>query len=288
MTRASGPRIVNYALFGEVAEVPSLVHCETIEARAPLHGRRLGIHRHPRLHQWVLLAAGSGRAQLETDDLAMRAPCVVNIPPGVVHAFRFARDAAGWVITWSGELLARPGAESERLRPLLMHACMTGCTPVMLALASAMQAEHDGRAFAADHVIGAQAMQMLGLIARQMDRGPTAELGARADRHLRRFTEMVDKHWAERRSVSDYAAGLGITVHHLGRLTRAASGQTPRQWITERLVQEARRYLAYSDLPITAIANRLGFGDPAHFSRVFSRATGRAPRAFRASLTSID
>lgn len=287
MAGLAGARIVNYGLFGEIAEVPSLVHCETIAARAPRHGRRLGLHRHPHLHQWVLLAEGTAQIRIETTDLAMRAPCLANIPPGVVHAFRFAREASGWVITFSSELLSRPGPESERLRPLLMRACIVEASPAMAALAAQMQAEHDGRAFAADQVVCAQAMQMSGLLARQMDATPAGGSGVRADHHLRRFSDLLDAHWAEHRPVSAYADALGITVHHLGRLTRAASGQTPREWILERLIREARRYLAYSDLPVAAIAARLGFADPAHFSRVFSKATGLAPREFRNRLSKI-
>lgn len=287
MRRDGKARIVNYTLFGEIADVPSLVHCETLEARAPRHDRRLGVHRHPRLHQWVLLVRGSGQVQIEADDLPMQAPCLVNIPPGVVHAFRFARDAAGWVVTLSSELFTRSGAETERLRTMLMNPGVTACAPDMIALARAIQHEYDTRAFAADHVVAAQALQMFGLVARAMHEGPVTTIGARADHHLRRFAELVEAHWAEHRPVAEYARALGITAHHLGRLTRAAYGQTPRQWVAERVLHEARRTLAYSDLSIAAIASRLGFTDPAHFSRFFRRATGRSPREFRNGVPSI-
>ena len=36
--------------------------------------------------------------------------------------------------------------------------------------------------------------------------------------------------------------------------------------------------------PVSTVAYALGFSDPAYFSRVFSRATGLSPRAFRARL----
>ncbi len=37
-----------------------------------------------------------------------------------------------------------------------------------------------------------------------------------------------------------------------------------------------------TNLPVSAIAYRLGFDDPAYFSRVYAAATGLSPGAFRA------
>jgi AraC family transcriptional activator of pobA len=49
-------------------------------------------------------------------------------------------------------------------------------------------------------------------------------------------------------------------------------------------MREARRQLAYTSLPVSTIAYTLGFADPAHFSRVFSRVEGLSPRGFRGRL----
>jgi AraC-like DNA-binding protein len=47
---------------------------------------------------------------------------------------------------------------------------------------------------------------------------------------------------------------------------------------------EAYRLLATTDLSVTAVALELGYSDPAHFSRAFSRWTGRPPRGWRGTL----
>jgi AraC family transcriptional activator of pobA len=52
--------------------------------------------------------------------------------------------------------------------------------------------------------------------------------------------------------------------------------------IDARVMREARRNLAYTNLSVSTIAYTLGFTDPAYFSRVFTRALGLSPRAFRA------
>ena len=81
--------------------------------------------------------------------------------------------------------------------------------------------------------------------------------------------------------MSDYARNLAVTPTHLSRVTRAATGLSASRLIEERIIREARRNLVYTNLPISTIAYELGYDDPAYFSRVFSRATGMSPRAFR-------
>jgi AraC family transcriptional activator of pobA len=58
--------------------------------------------------------------------------------------------------------------------------------------------------------------------------------------------------------------------------------------IEARLMREARRNLAYTNLSITSIADALGFADPAYFSRVFSRDAGVSPKAFRMQIESAQ
>ena len=82
----------------------------------------------------------------------------------------------------------------------------------------------------------------------------------------------------------NYAAALSITPTHLSRIARTATGQAASQLILERIVREARRNLVYTNLPVSTIAFALGFNDPAYFSRIYTAATGRSPRAFRAQL----
>jgi AraC family transcriptional activator of pobA len=84
--------------------------------------------------------------------------------------------------------------------------------------------------------------------------------------------------------VADYARALGVSPTHLSRVARATTGGPASRLIDARLMREARRNLAYTNLRVTAIAYALGFGGPAHFSRAFSRAEGLSPRAFRERL----
>ena len=62
---------------------------------------------------------------------------------------------------------------------------------------------------------------------------------------------------------------------------RAATGASPQQHLERLRLDRARRMLIDTDLSIAAIAAAVGFPDPYHFSRVFRRVTGAAPRSAR-------
>jgi AraC family transcriptional activator of pobA len=49
-------------------------------------------------------------------------------------------------------------------------------------------------------------------------------------------------------------------------------------------MREARRNLAYTSMSVATVAYALGFGDPAYFTRAFTRTVGVSPRTFRAQL----
>ena len=76
---AQKPSIQSYNLFGEVRDLPDVVHCETIAARSVLHDWELAAHRHARLHQILLVARGGGRATMEGQTHRLRPMSAVSV-----------------------------------------------------------------------------------------------------------------------------------------------------------------------------------------------------------------
>lgn len=99
----------------------------------------------------------------------------------------------------------------------------------------------------------------------------------------RAFVEMVERCFPTIHTVEEYATVLGYSSKTIARASVEATGLTPKQVIDARLVLEARRLLAYTDLSVCAVGRRLGFDDAANFCRFFTRATGMSPGTFRAS-----
>jgi AraC-like DNA-binding protein len=91
----------------------------------------------------------------------------------------------------------------------------------------------------------------------------------------------IDAYYRTGLRLRDIAAAVNFSPAYLTDLVRRETGRPIHQWVNMRRIRTACALLAETDLPIGAIADRVGFGDPSYFSRYFSRITGKAPREWR-------
>ena len=96
-----------------------------------------------------------------------------------------------------------------------------------------------------------------------------------------RFITLVQQHFRERWTVSDYAQKLGISRDRLGDICRSSGGQTPKHAIDARVAIEAKLLIEHSTNSIEQISSILGFPSPSHFTRFFIRMTGVPPSRYR-------
>ena len=113
------------------------------------------------------------------------------------------------------------------------------------------------------------------------------EAGLTQDRRTSELVKLavayIHQHYAETVSREDICQVLGISENYLTRIFREELGLTPVDYLNRYRVSLARSLLRETDAAITAVAQQVGFDDPAYFSRVFKRYTGQSPRAFRQS-----
>ncbi|WP_410789731.1 helix-turn-helix domain-containing protein [Kribbella sp. C-35] len=84
-------------------------------------------------------------------------------------------------------------------------------------------------------------------------------------------------------SIQDYASELGLTVNELRDAVRRTTGSTPQELVLSARLSSAKVLLAEEDLSVAAVARRVGYDDPAYFSRLFAARVGMSPIAFRRS-----
>lgn len=284
MSTSPAPLIPNYNLFGEAEDLPDVVHCETIEIRSKLHDWELAVHRHARLHQLLHLADGAGIVSLEGTRHALPPGTLVNVPIGVVHGFSFQPGTRGLVLTFAAEMLDESLRAGEGLREVLAKARVLRIEDDIAQTMAAIFAAFSGRDFARAQILRSLSGLVLGQTARAIASGDIPQGTAAQSDLLARFETLIDAHYLQHWGVADYAARLAVSAAHLSRVTRTATGRPASGLIEDRLIREARRNLVYTNLPVSRIAYALGFEDPAYFTRVFTRATGLSPRAFRQRL----
>ncbi len=274
-------QIRSYNLFGETDELADVLHVETIRSRSEQHDWELSPHRHARLHQVLFMTSGGGTVDLEGSPHALPAPCFVNIPRGVVHGYQFEPGTSGWVATLPSDLLDHSIRNGEGVRKPLEHPCVAPLAADLRAMAETLYKEYHSHNFARAQLLRSLAGSLSGLVARYIH---NAEGSARTDASnpiFARFETLVEQHFRSRRPLSDYARDLAVSPTHLNRVVHQVTGESASHLVNERMLREARRMLLYTSLSAAQIAYELGFSDPAHFSRVFTKGTGMPPRRFR-------
>lgn len=93
--------------------------------------------------------------------------------------------------------------------------------------------------------------------------------------------EHIERTFAERYSLEDLAAVVGVSAKHLCRRFSARYGVAPFAMKRKLAIRRAQTLIVHTDYPIKEIAAMVGFADLFHFSRTFKRMVGRPPTTFR-------
>ncbi len=98
---------------------------------------------------------------------------------------------------------------------------------------------------------------------------------------VRRLLDYIEQHLGEDLSLETLAAEANLSPLYLVRTFRSAVGQSPHQYVVTRRVEQARRLLTSTALPIADISLATGFSSQSHLSNWFRRLVGVSPAAYR-------
>lgn len=107
------------------------------------------------------------------------------------------------------------------------------------------------------------------------------QFGRLSSAQLDRVTAMLEEGHDRIPSASALSRELGMSVSHFRRCFRATTGQSVHEFISNSVVEHAKRLLANSQLSMKEITYRLGFTSPSSFSVAFKRVAGCSPSHFR-------
>lgn len=105
--------------------------------------------------------------------------------------------------------------------------------------------------------------------------------GSLAQGNFLRCKAVIDANCAELKTLDDIARRAGMDVSSACRLFRRYQGVTPYQYLLRRKMALAAGYLIDSPLLVKEVARRVGFDDPYHFTRCFTKIHGVSPTAMR-------
>jgi AraC family transcriptional regulator len=102
------------------------------------------------------------------------------------------------------------------------------------------------------------------------------------DPRLARVAERIEADLTGELTLDALAGVAGMSPFHFARAFRAATGAPPHRYVMRRRIERAKLLLRTTRLPVSDIAWRVGWENPAHFTAAFRKAEGVTPGAFRA------
>ncbi|MEU9568834.1 AraC family transcriptional regulator [Streptomyces massasporeus] len=241
-------------------------------------------------HVVMLFGAGPVRHMVDFTEYEATAGDLLWIRPGQVHRFSRSSEYRGTVLTMQPGFLPRSTVEATGLYrydlPPLLRPDAAQLAGLRAALAQLLREYEDTDTLPLSlhtavlrHTLTAFLLRLAHLAA-----STAQSLRQRSDSTFTLFRDAVERDFATNHSVSAYADALGYSRRTLVRAVRAATGETPKAFIDKRVVLEAKRLLAHTELPIGRVGVAIGFPDAANFSKFFHQHTDQTPAAFRAEL----
>ena len=243
----------------------------------------------PVTHDHAMLAFHTGgRATMEQgSEWTLGEGDVLLIPAGSPHRRLTARQAQMWGVGFCPVCFRAEGLAEELLAPFehvrsgaaavvnIPEARRPFLESLLVELGRELGREGGGSAPVERGLL----TLILAEVARAASWGGTA--GA-SDSVVTEALRYIERHCLEPISPRDVAAAVHRSPAHLTTAVREATGRSIQEWLIAGRLSEARRRLLHTDEIVAVIAERVGYADATHFIRLFRRAHGETPAAWRA------
>lgn len=93
----------------------------------------------------------------------------------------------------------------------------------------------------------------------------------------------VREHMTDEINVNDIAVALHFNPHYMMRTFKSKTGYSIMEYVTKVKLETSKKYLKDTKMPIKEVANLVGYGDYAYFTRVFSKEFSISPSKYRES-----
>lgn len=93
----------------------------------------------------------------------------------------------------------------------------------------------------------------------------------------------LDRHFTQKISLEDLAERFYISSSYLSRTFHEWTGSSPKQYIMKSRIAYAKELLITTNLSVSEVAIRSGFGDTSNFIRSFKKETHETPMQYRFS-----
>ncbi|HTZ46711.1 MAG TPA: helix-turn-helix domain-containing protein [Verrucomicrobiae bacterium] len=114
-----------------------------------------------------------------------------------------------------------------------------------------------------------------------MPEAPDLSRGGLSPALKSRICDFIEEHIGEKISLDALSAMAGLSPNHFARAFQQSVGMPPHRYLLRRRLEHVEQMLRDTQLPLSQIAQAVGFSDQSHLARHFRRLTGMPPSLAR-------
>ncbi|MCM3439471.1 AraC family transcriptional regulator [Metabacillus halosaccharovorans] len=255
----------------------------------------------------VFVVKGNARHIFEEQSYMIKTNDVFIINPGEVHTFNIDKGESLEIInclflpnliqdSWLKELGVSQSMDYFYIHPFLdnkerFHHLLNldvNTSSRFLHLLEGMMFEYNKENSCYSTLIRLQLVELLIILSRQYNERKSRcmqPLSKQDDINIliQRICGYLTRNFDQKISIQTLCHLFNISPRHLNRLFKQETGQTIIEMVHNIRIEKAKQYLIETDEKVINVAIRVGYEDPAFFSRLFRRIVGSSPGKFKAS-----
>lgn len=237
----------------------------------------------------TVITGGSGRFSINQEEYTLSRGDIIFSRPGEIRAWQGNGLPQGYALIFEEEFLLSFFNDRSFIQNLSYFNKDRSTAKINIAsiykriesLIQEIIAEINNRESKDKHILRALLYEILMLLNREYSREYTSTKDKPRNRYINDFIELVEKEFRDHHDTAYYAGKLCITPNYLNEIVRQNRGMTPKCYLQNRILQEAKVLLAYTDLSVSEVSERLNFEDVSYFIRLFRRHTDLTPLQYR-------
>ena len=256
------------------------------------------INEKPHRHGWqeiIYIHSGHGKQRIDDKILEIKSHTFYLIAKGQIHEFFEGKDLVGYLIRFNDELLPEHYTAYNSYNAFLLFGNIWSANeltiseeevPHFYSLMKAIKYEYEQEPLTRENM-NIVIHYLMTLLAKL---GKTARLYKNqknrvavdgTNKELHKLLMFIEDNYKDEHDLSFYLDALHTDIRRLRRIVKMKTGLSPKQLITQRIMEEAKRLLNYTNLSLKEIAMELGYDDPAYFSRHFKVYEGVSPKKYK-------
>ena len=124
--------------------------------------------------------------------------------------------------------------------------------------------------------------QLISTLLLLLEREQKLRIHSTAEKEIEKIKAYLDKHYVDTIDLDRLAQKFHISKFYLSHQFKKEFDISPIKYLNYLRINEAKRLLLASDLPITEIAQQTGFTSPSYLTQSFKKEVGLSPSEFRA------